>query len=74
LSLNIPTRETSIHFHVTIADDPLLLVNVPIAEVASHERELHSLALARLQKDFLETTEDLDGCHVFVGRLWETEV
>ena len=38
------------------------------------ERKLHSLALPRLQEDFLETAQDLDGCHVFVGRLWEAEV
>lgn len=74
LSLDIPTRKSSIDFHVACSNNPLLLVDVPIAEIASHERKVHSLALARLQEDFFETSEDLDGCYIFVGRLWETKV
>lgn len=74
LRLNIPTREPSIDFHIAIANNPLLLVNIPIAEIAPHKWELHSLALARLQENFLESAQDFDGSHVLVGGLREAEV
>jgi len=39
-------------------DDPVLLGNVPITQVASGKFEGDRLAFARLKEDFLEATEN----------------
>lgn len=59
LGLDVSAREASVDLDIAIADDPLLLVDVPVAEITPHEWELHSLALTRLQIYLLESTKDL---------------
>lgn len=70
----ISARETSLDGDVTLANDPVLGVNVPVRDIATHERELDLLALARLEPDALEATEHSHRCHVTVGGLCEAEV
>lgn len=75
-SLDIPTREPGEHPNSAFTNQPLLADDIPVRDISPHKVEGHSLALARLQSDLLETTKDLDGRLVrFVRRgLREAEV
>lgn len=47
---------------------------VPVRDITSVKIESHGSSLARLQPDFLESTESLDGSRGLIRDLWEAEV
>lgn len=54
---SITAAETSVKPIFAVGDDPLLLNDVPITKIATHERELNSLRLTGRKLDLVKSTK-----------------